>query len=196
SRAEWAVRRAHGPTCQAIRRILGHPQSCLASLASSNKTAILEVVLIFCARWGPTMATKSHVDMCLFFQILEVSEDRIPPTLVGPLLSRDNEEIGRALTQLQTDSPTRLRDIFVDDETNLHESIHVVQAVIYPFLRWYSLFMYQYVMDTFKELDQTVDIFNRLEVTSAVSPVFSLLDFECIIYDATRKCLWWNYKPA
>jgi len=133
---------------------------------------------------------KSHVDFCLFVQILEVEEDRIPPELVAAIQSRNPAEIARTLDSLPT-----LRNI-VDDQTNLHESIHIVQGVIYRFLRWYSLAAFQYVSDTFKQMDELTAAAQSVNATSLHSPIFSLLDMEWHIYDMSKRFLFWKYKPA
>jgi len=130
------------------------------------------------------------VDFCLFVQILEVEEDRIPPELVAAIQSRNPAEIARTLDSLPT-----LRNI-VDDQTNLHESIHIVQGVIYRFLRWYSLAAFQYVSDTFKQMDELTAAAQSVNATSLHSPIFSLLDMEWHIYDMSKRFLFWKYKPA
>jgi hypothetical protein len=63
------------------------------------------------------MAAKSHVDLCLFLQILEIAEDRIPEKLKAPLLSRESKEIHRALSEIQSDGNS-LGGTFIDEQTS------------------------------------------------------------------------------
>ena len=79
------------------------------------------------------MTTKSHVDLCMFIQILEVDEGSVPDNLVPLLLSRDYRAIQQYLSARGSGGLK-----FLNRDTQLHESIHVIQSIIYPFLRWYG----------------------------------------------------------
>jgi len=71
-----------------------------------------------------------------------------------------------------------------------------VQGVIYRFLRWYSLAAFQYVSDTFKQMDELTAAAQSVNATSLHSPIFSILDMEWHIYDMSKRFLFWKYKPA
>src|SRR6516164_3432791 len=129
----------------------------------------------------------------MFVQILEVDEDRIPPDFVPVLLSRDMRSIDDALLKLKPESQGA-RAFFIDFETNLHESIHIVQAVIYPFLRWYSMLIFQQVADIFRELKDLGKLLNSGVVENFVIPSFLLLDVDYYIWDLSKRFLGWTYK--
>jgi hypothetical protein len=142
------------------------------------------------------LPAKSHVDLCLFIQILEVDEDKIPVELGDALASRDRSKIEQTITSLVNQRKADARYMFVSDSTNLHESIHLVQAVVYPFLRWYAMASFQHVMDSFKELEPFGPLVQSGTIGSLVSPSFMLLDVEHYIWDLSTKTWFGKVKPA
>lgn len=138
------------------------------------------------------MPARSHVDLCLFVQILEVEEDRIWPELREVLLSRDRTKIQEFAQTFTGDA----RDMFVSHETNLHESIHLVQAVLYPFLRWNSIIMFQTVMDMFKDLDALLQLKKTDGISSAIAPAFHVLELDHFIWDLSKKSFFRKVAPV
>jgi hypothetical protein len=119
------------------------------------------------------MAAKSHIDLCLFVQILEVTEDRIPAELIPSLLSRKSKEFSPAIDRIRGEQS--VRSMFVDEQTNLHESIHIFQAVIYPFLRWYGFHSFTQIIRAFNEYSEVAEAANEGMLTLR-SPGFYILD--------------------
>lgn len=139
------------------------------------------------------MTAHSHVDLCMFIQILEVNEANIPTELVETLLSRDYSSISKVLNGIDSVSIFS-RDVFIHPETNLHESVHVIQAVIYPFLRWYAMGAFKTVVDVFRELDDLLKITSYDDVNSYHIPIFSILEVDYYIWDLSKKVFGWTYK--
>jgi hypothetical protein len=127
-------------------------------------------------------------------QIPEVEEDRIPKELIPTLLSRDQRAIKDKLDELVSSTKLGVRDLFIDDETNLHESLHLVQAVIYPFMRWYSILVFRQMLDVFKGAKETSLSLHRAGATSFGIPSFMLLDLDYYIWDTSKRFLSWTYK--
>lgn len=128
------------------------------------------------------MPARSHIDLCLYIQVLEIDEDKIPNSLKSILLDRNLKDIWSAVGQLHTDD-VDVRDLFIDDETNNHESIHVAQAVIYPYLRWYAMSTYQSVVDVFRNMDDLIKMNGFSGGTSIMLPAFNLLDVTHYIFE-------------
>jgi hypothetical protein len=140
------------------------------------------------------MPARSHVDLCMFIQILEVSEDKIPDALRAVLLSRDRRAIQEHINQLVESTKRGVRDLFVDAETNLHESVHIAQAITYPFLRWYSVLLFKQIVDVFKELPKLSEFVRLSEVNEFAVPAFHILDFHYYVWDLRKSFLGWTYK--
>jgi hypothetical protein len=142
------------------------------------------------------MSAKSHVDLCLFIQILEVEEDLIPPPLRQALLRRDRKEVEKIMTVMANENNKDARYMFVSENTNLHESIHLVQSVIYPFLRWFSISNVQTMFDLFTELGKRNEFERYVAIGSWQSPQFMLLDLDYYIWDLTKRNWFGRIKPA
>jgi hypothetical protein len=118
------------------------------------------------------MPAKSHVDFGLFIQILEVDEDRIPENMKEILRSNKPDRLQSLNQALQDDA----RRFFVNDQTWLHESIHIAQSLIYPFLYLNSITILNYVIGTFSDKSLL-----NLKLSGAAemgAPALNLLDVE------------------
>jgi hypothetical protein len=139
------------------------------------------------------MVAKSHVDMSMYIQILEVNDEDIPEELKPAIRTRDIRNIRDSLLSLYKDKG--VREVFVDEETNLHESIHLVQAVIYPFLRWHSMISFYHVIETFLDLPKIREVLQGIESTGFVTPVFTRLEAEYVAAEQQRYFLFWRRPP-
>jgi hypothetical protein len=119
----------------------------------------------------------------MFLQILEVEEDAIPTELRPVLLSRNMHAIQEVLNENQRG----VRSRFVSKETNLHESVHIAQAIIYPFMRWYSILALRYIFEIFGEMS----IFSQMtagdDSASFTIPAFKVLDADFGVLATTQR---------
>lgn len=138
------------------------------------------------------MSAKSHVDLCMFIQILEIEEDKIPESIKAALLSRNYGEINQILSNDNDNTNIRFR--FVNKETNLHESIHLIQGVIYPYLRLYSVFSFIQMHKLFKMVPEPVLSDEQNDVLSVTIPELSLLDLEFYVADLSKRFLFWRFN--
>ena len=138
------------------------------------------------------MPTKSHIDLCLFLPILEIDGNQITQATKAVLKTRNQVAIANAFAKLDGD---KALERLLDTPTALHESIHVVQAIVYPFLYWYSTLALRWVMQVFFNVNsaRTDLIFDdRGEPTL---PIFHVLSVPFYVYDTSRPIFGFNYKP-
>ena len=138
---------------------------------------------------GTKMPARSHVDLCMFIQILEIDEELIPEEIKPALLERNYRQIAMQLDALGKSEGL----YFINEETQLHESIHIIQAVIYPFLRWYAFVAYKTTFDLFLELNDLSQVARVSD--SLYLPALSLLDIEYYIWEireVERWILFWK----
>jgi len=112
---------------------------------------------------------------------------RIPTELKTILLSRDLNTIKQALDQLAYSKKADVRELFVDEQTNLHESIHLVQAVIYPYLRWYSTLLFKQIFDIFKATKNISQKLIQQGEDAIVIPSLMLLELDYYVWELNDR---------